>query len=46
MKNKVIISLLVAATVSILAVSVRQPEFAEGVGKAWAVLFTTAEIIE
>lgn len=46
MKNKVIITILAIASLSVFAVSIRQPEFTEGVGKAWGVLFATAEVLE
>lgn len=45
-KSKIICALLVAASLSLFLVTVKQPQFAEGVGGAWGVLFTAAEVIE
>lgn len=45
-KSKIICGLLLIASLSLFIVTIKQPQFAEGVGGAWGVLFNAAEVVE
>lgn len=45
-KNKLLIGLILIASMSLFIVTIRTPEFAEGVGNAWDVMFNATKGIE
>ncbi len=46
MSNKLLIGLLFMASISLFIVTIKNPEFAEGVGRAWDGIFSAAEVIK
>lgn len=46
MRNKLLIAILIAASVSLFIVTIRTPNFAEGTGKAWDLMLSHADKVE